>query len=126
MPTFDTPGPITATIDVIVGAVQISAGDPGAAVVDVRPSDTSNAEDVKAAEQTRVEYANDQLQVRAPKVRSWLPRTRGGSVDVTIQLPAGSEVRGAGQLTDFTATAPSATAGSRPGWARSGSARPKR
>jgi len=101
MPTFDTPGPITATIDVIVGAVQIGAGDPGAAVVDVRPSDTSNAEDVKAAEQTRVEYANDQLLVRAPKVRSWLPRTRGGSVDVRIQLPAGSEVRGAGQMTDF-------------------------
>ena len=101
MPTFDTPGPITATIDVIVGAVQISAADTGAAVVDVRPSDTSNAQDVKAAEQTRVEYANEQLLVRAPKVGSWLPRARGGSVDVTIQLPAGSEVRGAGQLTDF-------------------------
>jgi hypothetical protein len=101
MPTFDTPGPITATIDVVVGAVRISAGDPGAAVVDVRPSDASNEEDVKAAEQTRAEYANEQLLVRSPKLRSWLPRSRGGSVDVTVQLPAGSEVRGAGQLTDF-------------------------
>jgi hypothetical protein len=101
MPTFDTPGPIIATIDVMVGAVQISAGDPGAAVVDVRPSDTSNAEDVKAAEQTRAEYANEHVLVRAPKLRSWLPRARAGSVDVTIQLPAGSEVRGAGQMTDF-------------------------
>jgi DUF4097 and DUF4098 domain-containing protein YvlB len=101
MPTFDTPGPITATIDVVVGAVRISAGDPGAAVVDVRPSDTSNEEDVKAAQQTRAEYANEQLLVRSPKVRSWLPRSRGASVDVTIQLPAGSEVRGAGQMTDF-------------------------
>ena len=101
MPTFDTPGPITATIDVVVGAVRISAGDPGAAVVDVRPSDTSNEEDVKAAQQTRAEYANEQLLVRSPKLRSWLPRSRGASVDVTIQLPAGSEVRGAGQMTDF-------------------------
>jgi DUF4097 and DUF4098 domain-containing protein YvlB len=101
MPTFDTPGPITATIDVVVGAVRISAGEPGAAVVDVRPSDTSNEEDVKAAQQTRVEYANEQLLVRSPKLRSWLPRSRGASVDVTIQLPAGSEVRGAGQMTDF-------------------------
>jgi hypothetical protein len=101
MPTFDTPGPITATIDVVVGAVRISAGDPGAAVVDVRPSDTSNADDVKAAEQTRVEYANEHVLVRSPKLRSWLPRSRGASVDVTIQLPAGSEVRGAGQMTDF-------------------------
>jgi len=101
MTTFDTPGPITATIDVVVGAVRISAGDPGAAVVDVRPSDTSNEEDVKAAQQTRAEYANEQLLVRSPKLRSWLPRSRGASVDVTIQLPAGSEVRGAGQMTDF-------------------------
>ena len=101
MPTFDTPGSITATIDVVVGAVRISAGDPGAAVVDVRPSDTSNEEDVKAAQQTRAEYANEQLLVRSPKLRSWLPRSRGASVDVTIQLPAGSEVRGAGQMTDF-------------------------
>jgi DUF4097 and DUF4098 domain-containing protein YvlB len=101
MPTFDTPRPITATIDVVVGAVRISAGDPGAAVVDVRPSDTSNEEDVKAAQQTRAEYANEQLLVRSPKLRSWLPRSRGASVDVTIQLPAGSEVRGAGQMTDF-------------------------
>ena len=106
MPTFDTPGPITATIDVVVGAVRISAGDPGAAVVDVRPSDASNQEDVKAAEQTRAECANDQLLVRAPKVRSWLPRSRGGSVDVTIQLPAGSDVRGTGQLTDFDCDGP--------------------
>jgi hypothetical protein len=83
MPTFDTPGPITATIDVLVGAVRISAGDPGAAVVDVRPSDASNEEDVKAAEQTRAEYANEQLLVRSPKLRSWLPRSRAGSVDVT-------------------------------------------
>jgi hypothetical protein len=106
MPTFDTPGPITATIDVMVGAVQISAGDPGAAVVDVRPSDTSNADDVKAAEQTHAEYANEHVLVRAPKLRSWLPRARAGSVDVTIQLPAGSEVRGAGQLTDFHCDGP--------------------
>jgi hypothetical protein len=101
MPTFDTPGPITATIDVVVGAVRISAAVRDATVVEARPTDSSNAEDVKAAEQTRAEYANGHLLVRAPKVRSWLPRARGGSVDVTIQLPAGSDVRGAGQLTDF-------------------------
>ena len=33
------------------------AGDRAATVVDVRPSDPSNEDDVKAAEQTRVEYA---------------------------------------------------------------------
>ena len=101
MPTFDTPEPITATITVPVGDVRISAGDRSTTVVDVQPSDASNDEDVKAAELTRVEYANEQLLVKAHKTRSWLSRSAGGSVDVTIELPAGSEVRGAGQLTDF-------------------------
>jgi DUF4097 and DUF4098 domain-containing protein YvlB len=101
MPTFNTPGPISATIDVVVGEVRIGTADRGVAAVDVIPSDASNEEDVKAAQRTRVEYANGQLLVKAPKLRSWLPRSTGGSIDVTIELPAGSHVHGAGQLTDF-------------------------
>jgi Putative adhesin len=101
MPTFDTPKPITATIDVVVGDVQIRADGGAHTTVDVRASDASNEEDVKAAEQTRVQYANGQLLVKAPKLRSWLPRGMGGSIDVTIELPAGSNLRGAGQSTDF-------------------------
>jgi DUF4097 and DUF4098 domain-containing protein YvlB len=101
MSTFETPEPITATIDVALGDVRINAGDGGATVVDVRPSDASNDEDVQVAELTRVEYANEQLLVKAPKLRAWLSRGTGGSVDVTIELPAGSHVHGAGQSTDF-------------------------
>jgi DUF4097 and DUF4098 domain-containing protein YvlB len=101
MPIFDTPEPISATIDVVVGDVRISAEDRAATVVDVRPSDGSNEEDLKAAERTRVECANGQLLVKAPKLRSWSIRSAGGSIDVTIQLPAGSHVHGAGQLADF-------------------------
>ena len=41
------------------------------------------------------------LPVKAPKLRSWLPSSHGGSIDVTIELPAGSHVRAVGQLTDF-------------------------
>jgi hypothetical protein len=94
MPTFDTPEPISATIDVAMGDVRINAGDAGATVVEVRPSDASNEEDRKAAELTRVELANEQLLVKAPKLRSWLSRSGGGSIDVTIELPAGSRVHG--------------------------------
>jgi len=57
MPTFETPGPISATIDIAVGDVRISAADRAATVVEVRPSDSSNGEDVKAAHRTRVDYA---------------------------------------------------------------------
>jgi DUF4097 and DUF4098 domain-containing protein YvlB len=95
MSTFDTPKPILATIDLVIGDVRISAGDRGATVVAVHPSDKSNMEDRKAAELTRVEYANEQLLVKAPKLRSWLSRRGGGSIDVTIELPSGSHVHGA-------------------------------
>jgi Putative adhesin len=99
--TFETPEPISATIVVVVGDVRITAGDRGTTDVEVRPSDPSNGDDRKAAEQTVVEYADGELLIRTPKLRSWLPRTGGGSVDVTIALPAGSNVHGAGQLADF-------------------------
>jgi len=99
MPTFDTPEPITATIDVAIGDVRISAADSGATVIDVRASDPSKDDDVKAAAMTRVEYAGRQLLVKAPK--PLLLSRSGGSVDVTIELPAGSRVHGSGQATDF-------------------------
>jgi hypothetical protein len=100
MPTFDTPGPISTTIDLAIGDVRISAADRGATIVEVQPSDASNEDDRKAAELTRVEYENEQLLVKAPKLRSWLSRS-GGSIDVTIELPAGSHVHGTLGLGDF-------------------------
>jgi hypothetical protein len=101
MPTFDTPEPITATIDLAVGDVRISAGDRGDTIVEVHPSDASNEDDVKAAELTRVEHGSEHVVVKAPKLRSWLSRRGGGSIDVTIELPAGSEVHGAAGSADF-------------------------
>jgi DUF4097 and DUF4098 domain-containing protein YvlB len=100
MPTFDTPEPITATIDLAVGDVRITAGESGSTIVDLRPSDPSNADDVKAAELSRVEYANEALLVRTPKLRSYLSR-KGGSVDVTVELPTGSQLHGTARLADF-------------------------
>jgi hypothetical protein len=100
MPAFDSPEPITATIEVSIGDVGMSAGDRRDTTVEVRPSDPSNAEDRDAAEATRVEYANGKLLVRTPKQRSW---HRGGaaSVDITVEVPAGSYVRGTAGSADF-------------------------
>ena len=106
MPTFDTPNPINATITVVGGTIRINAGDAGATTVTVEPTDASNPEDRKAAEQTRVEYTNGHLLVRAPKLRSWVPRNSGGSVDVTIVLPAASAVHAGGALADFVLDGP--------------------
>jgi hypothetical protein len=106
VPTFDTPNPITATISVVGGDVRIDAGERAATTVTVAPSNPANDEDRQAAEQTRVEYTAGQLLVRAPKLRAWLPRHTGGSIDVTVELPAGSHVQGGGALADFTTEGP--------------------
>jgi len=101
MPTFETPRSISATVELDAGDVKIIAVDDGATAVEVRPSDATNKEDVKVAELTRVEYADGELLVRTPKLRSWLGRSGGGSIDVTIELPAGSDVHGTGGSADF-------------------------
>jgi hypothetical protein len=101
MPTFDTPGPVSATIDVIAGDVRISAGDRDDTVVEVRPSDASNADDVKAAQMTQVHHANDHVVVKAPRSRSWLGRGGSGSIDVSVELPAGSHVYGTTHTADI-------------------------
>ena len=106
MPTFDTPDPITVTLDVVHGDVRVRAAGVGRTVVTVEPTDPGNGEDRKAAEQTRVEHFPGRLLVRTPKLRSWLPRAGGGSVDVTIELPEDSTVHGGGSLTDVHSEGP--------------------
>jgi DUF4097 and DUF4098 domain-containing protein YvlB len=101
MPRFDTPNPISAHVVVPIGDVRITAEERDDTVVEIRPTDAANADDVSAAQQTRVELESGRLLVKAPKQRSWRLRKDGGSVDVTIALPAGSNANGTGEMTDF-------------------------
>src|ERR687897_902184 len=83
MTTFDTPEPISVTLEVGVGDIRIVASDRTDTVVDVRPSDPAKKSDVTAAELTRVEYAEGRLLVGAPKGwRQWSFRGGGESIDV--------------------------------------------
>jgi DUF4097 and DUF4098 domain-containing protein YvlB len=91
MPVFETPEPISATIDVAVGDVRITASERHDTVVDVRPSDASHEPDVRAAEQTRVDYTPNGLLIKTPRQRA-LGLRKIGSVDVVIELPAGSKL----------------------------------
>ncbi len=94
MPTFDTPEPISVSVEVGVGDIQVDATDRTDTIVEVRPSDPTKKADMAAAEQTRVEYLNGHLVVSAPTGwRQWMPRRGGESIDVSIALPAGSTVR---------------------------------
>ncbi|TKK89526.1 hypothetical protein FDA94_09045 [Herbidospora galbida] len=99
MQKFDTPQAITAKISVPMGLVRIVAGDRADTVVSVRPSNPGGAVDVKAAEQTTVEFAGGVLDVKAPES----PRFgKSGSIEVTVELPAGSAIEGSGMATGFT------------------------
>jgi Putative adhesin len=96
VPTFATPAPITAHIELVMSDVSIVATDRADTVVEIRPSDSSRRSDVQAAEQTRVEFSAGTLLVKATgRWRSWSPFGYGGSVDVEIGLPAASRVTAA-------------------------------
>ncbi|WBB68414.1 DUF4097 family beta strand repeat-containing protein [Micromonospora sp. WMMD812] len=94
MPSFDTPGPISASVELVAGDVRINAGPRSDTVVHVRPADESEDRDVRAAAETRVDYAAGRLVVRGPKHGFGIFGGKSGTVEVTIDLPAGSGVEG--------------------------------
>jgi DUF4097 and DUF4098 domain-containing protein YvlB len=94
VPTFSTPNPISLTIDLVVGDVRITASDRADTVVDVRPSNGFREPDIQAAEQARVEFSAGRLLIKAPKQRGLGLFGRTGSVDVTVELPTGSQLDG--------------------------------
>jgi Putative adhesin len=107
MPTFDTPGPILVTLEIGVGDVRIAASDRNDTNVVVRPSDPSKKSDVAAAEQTGVEFSAGRLLIKQPKGwRRYTPRGGGESIDVQIDLPAGSQVRGEAGIAALHCTGP--------------------
>lgn len=93
MPTFDTPEPISAVIEIGLGEVRIDASDRADTVVEIRPSDPGRDSDKRAAEETVVEYADGRLLVRAPRRRTRALFGPGnGSIDLRVELPTGSRV----------------------------------
>lgn len=102
MSTFDTPEPISVTLELgVTGDVRITASDRADTVVEVRPSDTSDDSDVKAAQQVRVEYADGMLHIKGPKARPFDFSRKSRSVEVSVELPSGSHVSGSVQLGNF-------------------------
>ena len=104
MPVFATPEPISVTIEVSIGDVRLVASDRTDTVVEVRPSDPADESDVKAAQQTRVEYADGRLTVRGPKSRPFDFSKKTRSVAVLVELPTGSAVHSHTSLGDVNAT----------------------
>jgi hypothetical protein len=103
---FNTPSPIAVVLDLYVADVRFAVSDRTDTIVEVRPSDPNKTPDVKAAENTRVEYddATRTLNIVSRKPLNRFVNfssKRPESIDLVIQLPADSDVRGAAELGDF-------------------------
>lgn len=105
MPTFDTPQPISVTLEFPVGEVRIVASKRTDTVVEVQPSNKSRGPDRQSAEQTRIEYTDGRLLVRAPKPPLWkqFGSRNQGSIELVIELPVGSRVHGEASMGSFRA-----------------------
>ena len=104
MPTYETPKPIFVTMDLAVGDIRIVAGERATTVVEVRPSDPAQDADVRAAEQARVEYSAGRLLIKVAKQRARGLFGRAGSIDVTLELPAGSELEAVASMATVRST----------------------
>jgi hypothetical protein len=87
MPTFTTPEPIAATVEVAGARVRATASDRTDTVVLVEPINEASRSDVKVASNTRVGFADGQL-----SVTTTTPGDKSGSVAISIDLPAGSSL----------------------------------
>ncbi|MFD0066132.1 MULTISPECIES: DUF4097 family beta strand repeat-containing protein [unclassified Streptomyces] len=110
MQKFETPTPITTTLNIPAGRIQFIAADRPDTTVEILPADKSKSRDVKAAEQVTATYSDGHLRIEAATAKNRI-LGNSGSVEVTVQLPAGShvqakaasaELRGVGRLGDIT------------------------
>lgn len=104
MPKFETPDPITFTIEPGIGYVTIVATDRTDTIVEVRPTNPDDESDVDAAQRTTVDFAGGTLTVKGPRILPFGASKKTRSIDVHVQLPAGSHVQGTSGLGDLTAT----------------------
>ncbi len=87
MPTFATPGPIAATVEVAGAQVRVTASDRTDTVVLVEPINEASRSDIKVASKTKVDFAGGRLSVKTTAAGD-----KSGSVAITIHLPTGSSV----------------------------------
>ncbi|MFC4375628.1 hypothetical protein ACFO5K_16125 [Nocardia halotolerans] len=95
MYTFQTPAPITVTVDVLCADVTVIADDRTDTVVEVRPADPAKKADVRAAEHTVVDFAAGTLSVTSR--RDWHTHTPFGgnpAIELVVAVPTGSQFTG--------------------------------
>ncbi|MGW0766251.1 DUF4097 family beta strand repeat-containing protein [Streptomyces sp. NPDC002676] len=100
MQKFSTTTPVTTVLDIPAGRVQFIGADRADTTVEVLPFNAAKSRDVKAAEQIEVTYSDGVLRIVAPEAKNQLFGP-SGSVEVTVQLPAGSRIEGKAASAEF-------------------------
>jgi DUF4097 and DUF4098 domain-containing protein YvlB len=109
MQKFTTPTPITTVLDIPAGRIQLIAADRTDTTVEIQPTNPAKSRDVQTAEQTTVAYTDGVLRIHTPTQNQLFGPS--GSLQITVQLPAGShleaktaasELRAVGRLGDIT------------------------
>ncbi|WP_329623195.1 DUF4097 domain-containing protein [Streptomyces sp. NBC_01255] len=101
MQKFATTAPVSAILDIPAGTIRFIAADQTAGTtVEVLPANAAKSNDVKAAEQVTVAYADGVLRIEAAEPKSRI-LGNSGAVEVTVQLPAGSRVEARTAAADF-------------------------
>ncbi len=100
MPTFPAPQPLPIVVDVPFAHLHVVAGDRDDVVVTVLPTDPAKSGSVRAAEAVRVDGDGSALTISYPgSWKQYVLPFASGTADITVELPAGSDVRGkAGSL----------------------------
>jgi hypothetical protein len=104
MQTFTTPAPITATVNIPAGRIQVTATGQDTTTVQIHPADPGKNRDVKLAGQITVSCSDGVLRIAGPAGHRILGST--GAVEVTIQLPAGSRLQATAASAQLTTTGP--------------------
>ncbi|MFI2487866.1 DUF4097 family beta strand repeat-containing protein [Promicromonospora kroppenstedtii] len=102
MQNFATPAAISAVVEIPAGRVQLIAADRTDTTVEVRPTNPAKNRDVQTAEQTTVTFTDGVLEIRTAEPRNKLVG-HAGSVEVTVQLPAGSGLEGRSDAAELRA-----------------------
>ncbi|WP_412541607.1 DUF4097 family beta strand repeat-containing protein [Longispora sp. K20-0274] len=100
MQKFATAAPITTVLDIPAGRVRFIAADRADTTVEILPANATKGRDVKLAEQTTVSYDAGVLRIQTPAAASKLIGPTG-SLEVTVQLPAGSRVEAKAASAEF-------------------------
>jgi len=102
--TFETTGPVSVTLSLVLADIRITATDRTDAVVDIRPANNS-ARSEKMVEQTSVDFVDGRLSIRTPKhLGLWFGRP--GHITVDINVPTGSRVDGDASLGELHTDGP--------------------